>query len=124
MATPSSVAKKAANQTRDILAAVEGLVVDVAELKAAITSPEIIELEAIETVDRTGEIMAANGQAFAEAAEQSRRILEAVGMVIAEMITLRTEVAELKAEIAIVKRMQETQNQTQAQPATTRKTKK
>ena len=83
MATPSSVAKRSARQTTAILAAVEALTAEVSELKA-------------KAPYETGEIMAANGQAFAEAAERSRRILEAVAMMAAELITLKAEIAELK----------------------------
>lgn len=96
MATPSSVAKKAANQTRDILAAVEGLVADVAGMKAAFSQPEVVELEVNEAADRTGEILAAVSAAFDDSRDQSRRIMEAVTLVATEMIALKSEVVELK----------------------------
>lgn len=145
MATPQQMEKKRSRQIEEILAAVKGLAADVAELKDA--SPQVIELSAEidERPDRIGELMAANGQAFAEAAELSRRILEAVGMMAGELIALKGEITELKdslqavlilnppilegitelrTEIAFIKRMQETQNQAQEAIPARRKTKK
>lgn len=91
MATPQQMEKKRSRQIEEILTAVGALTVEVAELKAAQGVDE--------RPDRTGEIMAANSQAFAAAAEQSRRILEAVGMMTGELIALKAEIAELKAPV-------------------------
>ena len=81
MATPAIMAKKAAKQTAEILAAVKLLAAEVAEAKAA--KPAGIELaaEIDETADRTGEILAAISDAF--------------GMIASEIVGLKKQVAEL-----------------------------
>ncbi len=99
MATPSSVAKRSARQTTAIPEAVEGLTADVAGMKAAFSQPEMVELEVGEVADRTGEILAAVSAAFDDSRDQSRRIMEAVALVAAEMTALKSEVVELKALI-------------------------
>lgn len=111
MATPGQMAKKAAKQTSDILTAIEALVVMVVELKTK--EPDTIELtaELDETLDRTDEILAAiNGAAMLDG-KAAERCLHAIGLVANEMINLKADIAELKAEIA-------------PPPATARRTKK
>lgn len=71
MATPEIMAKKAAKQTTEILAAVQSLATEVAELKAAI------------------------GNAFGETREQVDRNLSACAMIAAEVVELKKQVAEL-----------------------------
>lgn len=95
MATPAIMAKKAAKQTTEILAAVQSLATEVAELKAA--KPDTIELtaEIDETADRTGEILAAISNAFGEIREQVDRNLSACAMIAAEVTGLKKQVAEL-----------------------------
>ena len=81
MATPAIMAKKAAKQTAEILAAVKLLMTEVAELEA----PN----------DRTDEILAAIGNAFGEIREQADRNLSACSMIAAEVTGLKKQVAEL-----------------------------
>ena len=91
MTSPAIMAKKAAQQTAKILAAVQLLTTEMAELKAA--KPGAIELKAEidETVDRTGEILAAIGNAFGSMAD--------------ELVMLKAEIAELKALIGSAQKM-------------------
>ncbi len=93
MAATHRVAIKAAKQTAEILAAVEGLAVEVAEMKARLSRPETVELEV--TMDRSGDILAAVNGASAEAGEQLERILDAVSTIVAEIIIIKSETVRL-----------------------------
>ena len=94
MATPEIMAKKAARQTAEILAAVQSLAAEVAELKAA--QPGVIELtaEIDEKADWTDEILAAN-----------QKLVMAVGSMADELVRLKAEIAELKALIEPAQKM-------------------
>lgn len=111
MATPSSVAKRAAQQTAAILEAVEKLTAEVAAMKVTLSHPEIAELET--PAAPTGEIIAAIGGASVATGKQLERAIDVLAKIAGEVIIIKSEIAELKA-LAY----------TPPKPAATRKAKK
>lgn len=103
MATQEQMEKKRSRQVVEILEAVHALRTEVTDLKANIGRTE--------TIDRTGEILAAIRSTALDIGQQTRQASIAIGSMADELINLKAEVAELQSAIT-------------PPPVTTRRTKK